>query len=137
MKRKRGFTLIELMIVVIVIAVLATIALSAYNKQVRKSRRAEAKQALSDTALRQEKWRANHLKYLGTDSLIGDVTTFGNLATSSYYTISISTIASATDYTATAVPIASTDQPKDTCGTLSVQMASGLLTKLPATVGCW
>ena len=41
-KRTRGFTLIELMIVVAVIAILASVAISQYNKQVRKSRRAEA-----------------------------------------------------------------------------------------------
>ena len=146
MKHKRGFTLIELMIVVVVIAVLATIALSAYNKQVRKSRRADAKQTLSDTTLRQEKWRANHIKYFGTDSVAADVTAFGALATSSYYNISITTAESPTDYTATAVPKPGTDQAKDTCGTLSVVMASGVLSKCPGsatacgsntTAGCW
>jgi type IV pilus assembly protein PilE len=137
MNRKRGFTLIELMIVVVVIAVLATIALSAYNKQVRKSRRADAKQVLSDTALRQEKWRANHVKYLGADSAAGDISTFGALSTSSYYNVSITTNESPTAYTATAVPKPGTDQAKDTCGTLRVQMASGVLSKLPTTVGCW
>ena len=138
MKRKRGFTLIELMIVVVVIAVLATIALTAYNKQVRKSRRADAKQVLSDTALRQEKFRANHVKYFGTDTTLpADIAAFGTLATSSYYNVSITTAESPTDYTATAVPKPGTDQTKDTCGTLSVQMASGVLSKLPVTVGCW
>lgn len=137
MKRQFGFTLIELMIVVLVIAVLAGLALSAYGKQVRKARRAEAKQALSDTALRQEKWRSNHQKYLGTDSVAADKTAFGALATSGYYNISITTNESFTDYTATAVPKLGTDQTNDTCGTLSVQMVSGVLAKLPLTVGCW
>ena len=137
MKTRRGFTLIELMIVVLVIALLAGLALSAYNKQVRKSRRAEAKQTLSDTALRQEKWRADHVKYLGTDSTTADKTSFGTLATSKYYDILITTAENATGWTATAVPKASTDQANDTCGTLSVQMAAGALNKLPTTQGCW
>lgn len=137
MKTARGFTLIELMIVVLVIALLAGLALSAYNKQLRKSRRAEAKQVLSDVSLRQEKWRANHVKYLGTDSVAADVTSFGALATSNYYTVSITSAESATGYTTTAVPTSGTDQTKDTCGTLGLQMASGVLSKTPTTVGCW
>ncbi len=137
MKSRRGFTLLELMIVVLVIAVLAGLAFSAYNKQVRKSRRAEAKQALSDVALRQEKWRSDHVKYLGTDSTAANKTLFGALATSSYYNISISTAESATAWTATAVPKSGSDQAKDTCGTLSLQMSSGVVSKLPTTNGCW
>ena len=137
MRRVRGFTLLELMIVVGVIAILAAIALSAYNKQVRKSRRAEAKQTLSALSLREEKWRSNHAKYLGTDSVAADVTTFGGLPTSSFYDIAIATAESATDYTITATPKAGNDQAKDTCGTLKLQNVSGTVSKLPSTTGCW
>ncbi len=63
MKRVRGFTLLELMIVVAVIAILAVLALGNYTKQVRKSRRAEAKQVVLDYSLREEKWRNNNATY--------------------------------------------------------------------------
>lgn len=55
MGRSRGFTLIELMIVVVVIAILAAIGYPAYQDQVRKSRRTEAKSALQDAMNRQER----------------------------------------------------------------------------------
>ena len=43
-----GFTLIELMIVVAIVAILASIAYPSYKDSVLKSRRAEARTALSE-----------------------------------------------------------------------------------------
>ena len=74
MRRIRGFTLIELMIVVGVVAILASIAVPIYNEQIRKSRRADAKQVLADYALREEKWRTNNATY-GTLANINGVAT--------------------------------------------------------------
>ncbi len=53
---QRGFTLIELMITVAIIAILASVAYPGYIKQVQKSRRADAKVALSEAAQRQERY---------------------------------------------------------------------------------
>ncbi|MCP4091353.1 MAG: prepilin-type N-terminal cleavage/methylation domain-containing protein, partial [Gammaproteobacteria bacterium] len=44
--KSRGFTLIELMIVVAIVGILAAIAYPSYQEQVRKSRRADANGAL-------------------------------------------------------------------------------------------
>lgn len=49
-KRMRGFSLIELMVVVAIVAILAAIAYPSYQDQVRKSRRAEATGTLSQAA---------------------------------------------------------------------------------------
>ena len=136
MKRVEGFTLIELMIVVLIIALLAGLAFSAYNKQVRKSRRAEAKQALSDVMLRQEKWRSNHGLYIGTDSG-ADLTIFGVLPTTSSYVITLTSTVSATGYSMQAAAPSGTDQAKDSCGTLSITNTAGVITKSPTTAGCW
>jgi type IV pilus assembly protein PilE len=135
MKRSRGFTLIELMIVVLIIATLALLALSSYTKQIRKSRRAEAREAVSAVALRQEKWRSNHPAYLGTDSAAGDKTSFGTITSGPYYTIAISSLEDATGYATTAVPKG--DQAVDSCATLTWTMDDGVVTKTPATPGCW
>jgi type IV pilus assembly protein PilE len=58
MKRNRGFTLLELMIVVAVVAILAGFAISAYTEQVRKAKRAEAMKGIAAGRLLMEKFRA-------------------------------------------------------------------------------
>ena len=50
MRRRRGFTLIEILIVVAVIGILAAIAYPAYQDQVRKSRRGQVKADLTELA---------------------------------------------------------------------------------------
>lgn len=138
MKSRKGFTLLELMIVVVVITTLALLAFSGYQKQLQKARRAEAKQILSDVGLRQEKWRSNNVAYLGTDSSAAELAAFGTIPSGDYYTISITTAESGTAYTATAVPKASTAQASDSCGTLTWAMSSGVVTKSSSTgSNCW
>jgi len=62
-KSAYGFTLIELMIVVAVIGILAGIAYPSYTDYVIKSRRSDAKSAILNMQLAQEKWRANNISY--------------------------------------------------------------------------
>jgi type IV pilus assembly protein PilE len=72
MKRNLGFTLVELMIVVGVMGILAAIAIPQYNSYLIKSKRADAKVALSSLAQMQESFFANNNRYttiLGTGGL--------------------------------------------------------------------
>ena len=50
MNRQRGMTLIELMVVVLIVGILTAISVPSYHSYVRKSRRADAKVALTNIA---------------------------------------------------------------------------------------
>lgn len=70
-KGQQGFTLVEIVVVIAIIAGLAAIALPSYTEQVRKSRRADAKVALTSLAQAQENFHADYPTYasvLGTST---------------------------------------------------------------------
>jgi type IV pilus assembly protein PilE len=78
------------MIVVVVVAILATIAMNSYTEQVRRGKRAEAKQAIKDVQLREEKFRADNPKYGKMDELTGSTTaTTGYNNALNYYKVSV------------------------------------------------
>lgn len=112
---KRGFTLLELMIAVAIVGILAAIAYPSYRESVMKSRRSDAKAALLQVQLAQEKWRANNPTY-GTLAQIGVGATSGE----GYYTIAVAGN-TATAYNATATPTGA--QASDKCGTFTINQA--------------
>jgi len=103
MTGKKGFTLVELMIVVAIVAILVALALPSYSRYVRKANRGEAQQLLLNWANNQEIWRANDSEYATTGELA--------LPTHDKYTFTLPT-RTATTYILTATP-STTDQLKD------------------------
>lgn len=89
---RRGFTLVELMIVVAMIAIMVALAMPSYESHVRKARRIDARNALLDLALRQEKHFSIHNRYstaaadLGYPALPHAVTHSGS---ASFYTLTL------------------------------------------------
>lgn len=83
--KQRGFTLIELMIVIVVLSILVGIAYPTYLEQVRKSRRSDAKVALTQAAAAQERWFTENNSYTNNIANIGGAT-----SPEGYYTLTVS-----------------------------------------------
>ena len=65
MTQQRGFTVIELLIVIAIISILAAVALPAYNDYVQRSKLVEAFTAPSDFRVRQEQFYQDNRRYDG------------------------------------------------------------------------
>lgn len=144
--KNKGFTLVEMLVVVAAIAILAAIAMPSYSQYVRKAKRAEAKTALMSVLQAQEKFRANCIEYaasLGTaDSCTAGASVLTGAAKTpaGLYDLKISLPTSATDYvqafTATATAVAGTSQDQDTgCRALTLTMTQGNVATAPSN--CW
>ena len=139
-----GFTLIELMVTVAIATILISIAIPAYNSEIRKSRRTEAKTALLDLAGREERLynTSSPPNYSSTPSDLGYGVvgaTFPMPVGSGYYTVTVAFTAAAVNvpgtYTITATPIG--DQLKDAQCQQFQLTNTGVQTSIPNTTACW
>jgi type IV pilus assembly protein PilE len=130
MDGNRGFTLIELMIVVAVVAILATVAFPSYTQYVVRANRSAAQSFMLDVASRAEQFRLDARLYptaIGTGAGELNVTTPADVTGLYTVTLGANNVAAPPTFTITATPVVGSRQAGQ--NTLTLTSAG---TKTPA-----
>ena len=123
MKAHRGFTLIELMIVVAVVAILAAVAYPSYQEYLKKGRRASAQTFMMEVANKESQYLLDARNYAVN---ISDLSTSNalNITTPSdvspYYTVKVDPTAVTTPPSFTIIATPKGTQTTDAYGTMSL-----------------
>lgn len=132
----RGFTLIELMIVVAVVAILAAIAYPSYQEYLRKARRAQVKADIVEYMQLAERYHTVNNSYVGF-ALTANQQRSPREGGTAWYTIAINPDATANTITIVASPVATTPQAKDKCGNVGINQAGVKTNSKGALSDCW
>ena len=131
-RQARGFTLIELMVVVAVVAILAAVAYPSYTEQVRKSRRAQAKADLVEYAALAERFHTVNNTYVGFALPVAFSPREGGTAR---YTLALNPAPTQSTFTITATAVG--PQAQDKCGNLGINQANVKTNSAGTLSDCW
>lgn len=118
MNNSKGFTLLEMMIVVVIIGILAAISYPSYQSYVLRSNRSEAMVLLNEAAARQERFFSQNNQYATTAAQLGLTT---SNSPNNLYQLAINR-PNTSQYTLTAQPIGTQTQDTE-CGSLALDQA--------------
>ncbi len=103
--RQKGFTLIELMIVVVIVGILASIALPSYQEYVRRSHRGAAQSEMMDIANREQQFLLANRAYADKATLEGSGYALPSAVAARYdYAIAVDNAATPPTFTITLTP---------------------------------
>ncbi len=139
--RERGFTLIEVMIVVAIVALLAIIAIPAYRDHSNAARRSDGHSLLTDIAARMERFYFDNTTYTSNMQALGFTLTNNVPSTEGYYTASVAPASPACPITS-CYAVTATRQPaqaSDTyCGDLTLNsMGQKFISGSGTVERCW
>lgn len=120
-RRSRGFTLIELMVVVAIVAILTTVAIASYDFATTKTRRAAATGCLSEAAQFMERFRTTNMRYDQTPAGAAVSIPACSTDVTAHYTLGFAAAEpTATTFALQAVPQGRQASSDSRCGTLTL-----------------
>ena len=137
-RTERGFTLMELMVVVAIVGILAAIVVPSYTEYVMKARRTDGRSALLNTAGTLERYYSEYGRYTTT---VGSATCAALVPAESsdkHYSLT-GTAPVCTDSTFVITAVPQGVQAGDKCGSLTLTHAQvkGVSGGLLAASSCW
>jgi len=137
-QREKGFTLIEVMIVVAVVGILLAIGVPAYQQFIVKSKRVEATSLLMEAAGEQQRFYTENNRFATDMTEMGYANAQVNSETG-LYTVSV-TASTRSSYTLTAAPVATESQARDAdCGSFTINSGGlkGIVGGTETAEDCW
>lgn len=130
-KINKGFSLIELMVVVVIIGILASVVVANYASYVQSSNRTEAMRALTMLAERQEQYYMDYRRYAANIGELGLTDPY--ITESGFYSITSGSADTQAEFTLTATAIGTQANDSD-CAEFYLSSAHE---KTATNTDCW